>query len=427
MKLTLIHGKWFNSWEALGLGYLASYIRKHEPNCEITFWQGCFDSDDAIIADASTADIVAFSNTSPTVTHSVNLGRAIKKENPNVWTVTGGYHPSAVGRKALVENAIDQVVIGEGEDALLRIMRGDRRPVITGRMMKFDELEWPDRTLLKNERCIDVAEELTGVRITSVHSHRGCVFRCKFCADGAVKVLFPGTSWKHDALIRYRDPEDIVDEMAYIAKKYNLGLIKKAAPTWNLSRAWVHEFCKAKIRKGVEVPFYPAIHAGIMDDETAQLMREAGCVQAALGIESGSDKILREVGKGTTKKSIRRCVTALQKAGIAVRGYLIFGMPEEDWGTVRETIEFVDSLNLAEAGATILAPYPGSVYFNEEEHGHILWDQVDEYQNDFWHSNYLSNAELKEAQALFADKFQSTLCWHQKEVMKTREAQQIAA
>ena len=191
MKIILVHGKYFNSWEALGLGYIGAYIKKNFPNIDILFYQGCFDDDEDIISEAINADIVFFSCTSPSFKYCVDLAKRIKKENNKVHTVLGGYHPSSLPDESLVEG-IDQVVVGEGEFAAVDIINGNREKILIGRRMRFNELDWPDRDLIKNDRNIGVAYADNGTKITSFQSARACPFGCKYCADGYCGVFMEG-------------------------------------------------------------------------------------------------------------------------------------------------------------------------------------------------------------------------------------------
>src|SRR5229473_1428862 len=95
MKVALVHGRYFNSWEALGLGYIGAYLRRHVPGIELAFYQGCFDDDDTIVRGSADADVVAFSCTTPTFPHAARIAQALKAINPAIRTVVGGYHPSA--------------------------------------------------------------------------------------------------------------------------------------------------------------------------------------------------------------------------------------------------------------------------------------------------------------------------------------------
>ena len=412
MKITLVHGKYFNSWEALGLGYIGAFIKSSLKGVEVNFYQGCFDDDRTIIKESQDSDIVAFSCTTPTFPYTLRIARELKKNNPNIRTVVGGYHPSAVPQDCLVDG-IDQIIVGEGEAAMVDIIKGNRNKIINARNMEFTELPWPDRKLIKNERNIQVAYKDNKKRITSFQSHRACPFRCKYCADGFNKVLY-GNAKK--APVRYRPIHDLLDEMQEVSQDYMLDLMKFSDPTWNTSVNWVMEFCREKIKREFITPFYPNIHAGVCTEEMFLLMADANCYEIAVGVESGSPKILKQIGKGTTINSIKRCVKWAKQAGILVRGYFILGMPDETEDDIKMTENLADELELDEYGFTILCPYPGTQMYEPEKYRTVDWENADEYSNDFWQTNYLSNQQLKEWQHYLKEKFRTKLTWHNKTI-----------
>lgn len=411
MKVALIHGKYFNSWEALGLGYIAAYLEKHVPDIDLRFYQGCFDDEEMVVKGGSECDIVVFSCTTPTFRYADEISRRIKKLNPETRTVVGGYHSSAAPTLSLTSN-IDQIVVGEGEEATLEIVRGNTDRIVDGRIMSFNELPWPDRQLIKNERNIMVAYKDTGKRITSFQSHRACPFMCKYCLDGFNKVLYKEYA---KVPVRYRPVVDLLDEMQYVTEEFKLDLIKFCDPTWNTKVEWVMDFCKEKIKRGFTIPFYPNIHASMCTEKMFQLMAEANCCEIAVGIESGSPKILKQIGKGTTLESIRRCIKLAKAANILVRGYFILGMPEEGRKEIRETERFAEELDLDEYGFTILCPYPGTQFYDPKIHANVDWEAADEYSNDFWQTKHLTNEELKEWQQKLIAKFQKKITWHNKQ------------
>lgn len=404
MKVTLIHGKYFNSWEALGLAYIAGYLRKNVPGIELKFFQGCFDDDEAVVKGSLNSDIIAFSVNTPTFPYAVKIANAVKAINPRVHTVVGGYHPSSFPESCIVPG-IDQVVVGEGEAAMLDIVNGNREKIITGRMMQFSELPWPDRALIRNERNIAVAYKDNQQNIVSFQTHRACPFQCKYCLDGANKVLY-GTQ---KAIVRHRDVSDALDEIESVVKTYNLHLIKFSDPTWNVDIDWIKKFCLEKIRRNITVPFYPNIHAGVTSEDMFQLMAQANCEQIAIGVESGSPKILKQIGKGTTTDTIKRSVAWAKKAGILVRGYFILGMPEETDEDLSMTEQFAAELDLDEYGFSILCPYPGTVMFDRSTYETTDWVNADEYSNGFWRTKYLTNGELKVWQRKLLDRFKRNL------------------
>lgn len=420
LKVVLAHGRYWNSWEALGLGYLASYVLENfDRMVELRFLQGCFDSDVRILSACENADIVAWSCTTPTFPHALELSRQIKSMNPGSHVVMGGYHPSADPQGCLLPG-VDQVVVGEGEYALLEILQGCRDPIVYGRAMQWSELSWPHREFIQNERNIQAAFKDTGKRITSFQSHRACPFRCKYCLDGAIKVLYPNQSWNARTLVRYRDVDDLLDEMGSVTQEYRLDLAKFSDPTWNTDLPWVLKFCERKIARKIEVPFYPNLHAGVVTQQMTDAMAKANCYEVAFGIESGSPKILKQIGKGTTVESIRRGVRCAQQSGILVRGYFILGMPDETHEDLKLTEALAEELELGEYGFSILCPYPGTTMYDAKKYGDVVWEKADEYSNDFWRGEHLSNEELKEWQARLTKKFSSKLTWHNRQIEESR-------
>jgi len=412
MKIVLVHSKYFNSWEALGLGYIGAYIKKHQPDANIEFYQGCFDEDDKIVSGCADADIVAFSCTTPTFPYTREIAKRTKGNNPKAHIVVGGYHPSAAANDCVVEH-IDQIVTGEGEAAMMEIVKGNRDKIIHGRAMQFDELPGPDRKLIHNERNIEVAYKDNQKRITSFQSHRACPFMCRYCLDGFYKVLYEND---RRAEVRYRAINDLLDEIESVTDNYQLDLIKFSDPTWNTDVSWVMEFCREKIRRNMKVPFYPNMHATACNEEMLALMAEAGCYEIALGVESGSPKILRQIGKGTSVKTITRAVRWAQKHGLIVRGYFILGMPDESDEDLKMTEQLAEDLELDEYGFSILCPYPGTQMHDRDAFKNIDWENADEYSNHFWRTHHLSNQDLKNWQKHLTGKFKEKLTWHNRSI-----------
>jgi len=411
MKVTLIAGKYFNSWEALGLGYIGAYLKRH-CDVELNFFHPNFDSDHAILEGTAGTDICMFSCTSPAIDYALTLAGAIKCRDPKVRTVFGGYHPSALPGDVKQAGFVDYVVVGEGEVPAEAIVRGYPYWRLDGRRMSFDELSWPDRELIRNERHIAVAEKDTGLRITSFQSRRGCPYGCKYCLDGQ-KVMYKGKPCE-------RDIKDLLTEIDSVAYKYRLDLIKFCDPTWNTNPQYVKDFCKEKIRWKLHIPFFANIHARNGDQEMFDMMAEANCTTIGLGVETGSERILQQMGKGTTKDDVRGTVRMAKNSGIGIRGYFLTGMPDDDNESLQETMDFADELELDEYGFTILCPYPGTAFYAEdpERFKDVNWEGADEYRNDFWRTKYLTNAELVAWQDRLMERFCKKLTGRNKTVGK---------
>ncbi|MCP3966559.1 MAG: hypothetical protein GY718_09430, partial [Lentisphaerae bacterium] len=157
MKVTFIQPYYHNVWEALGVGYIIGSLKdNYQGELEVDFYQGYFDKNFDIMNGAKDSDIIFFSCTSPAYKHGIKLAQWFKGHNKDIHIVFGGWHPTALPVDVLTESCVDQVVIGEGEAAVLRIVGGERQPIIRGSAVHLNHLRWPDRKAIKNERTIDL-------------------------------------------------------------------------------------------------------------------------------------------------------------------------------------------------------------------------------------------------------------------------------
>ena len=409
MKVVFVQPRYFNIWEALGFAYIGAYAKRHfHGKLEIEFFEGYFDKDEVIIEKGKSADIVAFSCTSPTFGHAVGLARMIKSLNPGVRTVFGGFHPSAVPQDCLMEEAVDQVVVREGEDAFLAILNGNTSSIVTGKPLEeFGDL-FPDRELIKNIRTVDLCERMSGLRITSFQSVRVCPFQCTFCAE---KVI-TGKQNKSSNPLRVRGAEHLLQEIQSVASRYNLGFFKFADATWNTSAEKVIEFCEEKILQNCSLPWEANIHASLASKEMLVAMKAANCRQINVGCESGSPAILKDQKKGLKVERIKKVFKWAREVGIDRRAYFLLGMPNETAADIRLTEKLVEDIDPEVFGTTILAPYPGVAMYNPVEMKDYDWAFADEYSNPYWKTKNFSNQELKEWQRYLLKKFPNKSSWH---------------
>ena len=411
MKVALVQPYYFNIWEALGSAYIAAYAKKHygKPLEFLTF-QGYFDSEEKILKEAADCDIVGFSCTSPTFKPGVRIAQKLKAINPRVHTVFGGFHPSAVPNDCLEEEGVDQVVVGEGEQAFLQVLRGNRAEIINGdKFTEFNEF-FPDRHAIHNQRTIDLCERQIGKRITSFMSNRVCPLQCTFCAERIVT----GRPNKVTNPIRERDPKHLLDEIEMVTKQFGLTYFKFADATWNTSPAKVIAFCEEKIRRGLKIPFEANIHATFTNEAMFEAMKAANCNQINVGCESGSPKILRDVKKGLMVDRLIQVFDWARKHGIERRGYFLIGMPNEKEEDIRMTEALVERIQPEVFGITVICPYPGTDLYDPARMKDWDWTLTDEYSNPYWSTPNFSNQDLKKWQKYLMDKFSDTLAWHNK-------------
>ena len=412
MKVTLIQPRYFNIWEALGLGYLGAYVKAHARGpLEVNFFQAFFDSDKDIVAGAADSDVIGFSCNSPTFAHGAELARAIKAVNPRAWTVFGGFHPSALPDDCLATPGVDAVVRGEGERGFLEVVQGNReRNVKSDPVDDVNDLPIPDRELIRNERDIELAHRYTGKRMTSFQSCRVCPLQCAFCAERIVTGVFNRATNP----VRARRPAHLLDEIQAVSTRYALDHFKFVDATWNTTPDKVIAFCQEKIARGFALPWEANVHAAFTTREMFRWMRDANCVQINVGCESGSPKILRDMKKGISVEKMIQVFEWAREFGIERRGYFIMGMPNESEEDLKLTEALVGRLEPEVFGVTIVCPYPGTDLYEPARHRTIDWSTTDEYSNDFWTTKHLTNADLKRWQKHLTEKFRDRLAWHHK-------------
>jgi len=191
---------------------------------------------------------------------------------------------------------------------------------------------------------------------------RGCPFGCSFCASSR---LF-GKFW------RGRSAGNVLEEIRMIRDEYKIRNIEFIDDTFTLDKRRVEEICDGIIRERLDVSWGASSRVDGITERLAEKMKKAGCWIIYLGIESGCQKILDEIGKRITLDQVRKAVNAIKKAGIQVLGSFIIGFPGETVEMIEKTIRFAKRLNLDWAQFSILTPYPGTPLFEYAVKNNLL-------------------------------------------------------
>jgi len=406
MKVVLVRGRWHSVWENLACGYLYSYTTDLAD--KYLFFDGYFDSDDGIIAACLDADIVGFTGTTSQMRWNMEIASAIKRENPRVWIVMGGYGPSASPSNWVGRWPVDCVVTGDGEVSWSQIIKGRRDPLVYNPpLMDLDSVPFPDREFIRVERCIQIAKREEGRRVTSVLGNRGCLRRCKFCLDGTPNrnLSLPTI---YGAKLRERSAANIVDEMEQVVAAHAIEFLKFADPEVNTRPGRIKEFAQELIQRRWSIPWGGNFLTNPFDEGDAELLYKAGCREVWFGLESGSPKILKAVGKGTTVATTRRAFKAAKEAGLMRRSYVLLGTHLETLETIRETESLIDEVLPDTVSFSILAPYPGTEYYDPNKHSGLEWDKIDEYSGSVSICS-LSAEELNHERQRLLNKYRGNL------------------
>lgn len=212
-----------------------------------------------------------------------------------------------------------------------------------------------------------------GSNYTFVLSSRGCPFECTFCRQPIM--------WERK--VRKRSAQSIFEELKYL-NKLGINNIMFHSDTFTIDRQIVKELCDKIICQKLPIRWICNSRVDTVDYEMLSLMKKAGCWMIAYGIETGNDKILKNVKKGgnATVSQARKALMWTKKAGIKIWAYFIIGLPGENENTINETIKLAKSIPAEVVNFAVGAPYPGTeLYTQGKNYGWLeseSWEDFDQ-------------------------------------------------
>jgi anaerobic magnesium-protoporphyrin IX monomethyl ester cyclase len=313
----------------------------------------------------------------------VSAGRiatAIKREFPQYPILIIGGHVSALPERSLREEDVDFACKGEGPAtaaALLAALRdgaGDLRlenipglvywdnghPKVNPSARLIEDLDgqlhgqvWDrlpmDKYRAHNWQCFGEPE--TRQPYASIYTTLGCPYRCSFCCINA-----PFDSNRY----RRRSPDAVVAEIVYLRDTHGVRTFKIIDEMFVLNDAHVEAICDRLIAAGGDFNIWAYARVDTVKARQLDKLRRAGVRWLALGIESGSAHVRDGAQKALKSSDILGVVRDIQGAGINVIGNYIFGLPDDDPTSVRETLDLALELNCEFANFYAAMAYPGS-------------------------------------------------------------------
>jgi anaerobic magnesium-protoporphyrin IX monomethyl ester cyclase len=164
-----------------------------------------------------------------------------------------------------------------------------------------------------------------------------------------------------------RSAVDVVDEIAWLERDYRPDQLAVVDDVFGLQPGWVDSFARLREAANVRLPFRCLMRADQIDSGMVRALAVAGCRMVWMGAESGSQRILDAMEKGTRVEQIRQAVRLLQGAGIEVGLFLQFGYPGEDWDDVEATLGLVRDTapddTPDDIGVSVSYPLPGTKFY----------------------------------------------------------------
>jgi radical SAM superfamily enzyme YgiQ (UPF0313 family) len=311
--------------------------------------------------------------TGPMVRETVQIAREAKRLYPDLPVILGGWHPSLLPEQTLAAAYVDIIVRGQGEEALLDVIRHLEAGVSlagiegVGYKDKGEPIFNPPRALKPIGELppkayhladFDAYERVCGRRWAMYISSLACPYNCAYCTNEGVY----GRQW--NAL----EPGQVVQETTDLALRHRLQLIWIVDDNFLVDRERALAIAEGLVRRGSPFEWSIQTTTNLVDrlhPEELRVLRRSGLTQICHGAESGSPKVLKLMRKDfQTVDTIYRSAEKCSEAGIRPSFNVIFGFPGEGEQERRETVRLIVDVCRRYPGAefwtNIFTPYPGS-------------------------------------------------------------------
>lgn len=377
----------YNGSESLGIASLSAFLKAHGHDTFLVFdpaifggnrgrenpiLQRIFDIPPREIAKKAISyepDILAFSCVTGNFRWALEVAGEAKKLC-QVPTVFGGIHPTAVPERVIREEAVDAIVIGEGEEALLEIVKDTKDGIIRNLAVRnawikrngvihrnavrpyirnLDSLPFPDKSLFYEK--VPALE-----KVYMIMTSRGCPFRCAYCCNNLYSRIYANEK-EH---VRQRSVDHVLDELHIVKRRGVAEYIAFWDDIFALNKRWLNEFAP-RYRREIGIPFVCYLHPNTATEETVKLLKEAGCETVKMGVQTVSEKTLKETlnRKGSPDK-VKRAAELLAKYRIKLTIEHIIGLPGEGLEEQDKAAQLYASIEAKKIISFWLTHYPGT-------------------------------------------------------------------
>lgn len=307
------------------------------------------------------------------------------------------------------EAPFDAGVLGEGEIALSRILRGQRWEDIPGLLLPrqdeivqtgpgevvadLDELPYPARHLMKAELYRPIPADYRALPKIPMITTRGCPHGCIFCD----KSVF-GRRMRAHGVPR------VLDEMEHCLRDHGARGIAFLDSTFSTLRERAKDIARGIIAREIHTDWTCTLRADTVDEEMLELFKRAGCWRVRLGIESGDQEILRRIDKDVEVEQIRRAARWADEAGLQVKAFFMIGHFGETEASVRRSIGFAKSLPLMEVTVQINTPMRGTPQYEQWSSWGTLQEN-DPAKFSYWEPVFIPRGWTKESLAAAQHRF----------------------
>lgn len=338
-------------------------------------------------------DVVGFSVMSQQYAWSVGMAQAIQKAT-SVPLVIGGVHCTMVPDEVVADGHFDYVCVGEGEYSLLELVRrmelgldlttvpnmripAARSPsgvAISNPVAPFPDLvslPEQDFELFDLDHIVRVKKGWMGM-LTS----RGCPYKCTYCFNKEIvdRYVEDGAVARPKEYLRHFPVERVLREIRELKTRHpHISTLIFDDDLFTLNKEYVAEFTAAYKASGINLPYVVNAHVQQFSEDMAKQLKDSGCMIVKFGVESGSERIRRDVlWRYMSNNAIERSFEAAHRHDLHTSAFIMFGLPFETRADILETIQLCARAKMGRFRWAIFFPFPGTAGFRiSQENGLI--------------------------------------------------------
>lgn len=361
-------------------------------------------------------EIVVIETTTHSINYDIELTKKIKAILPSISIIFTGPHVTVFAREILGQNdVIDFITLGEYEFTLAELihrlstktgdynidglaLRSERGIWVSenrGFIEDVNELPFPAFELFPCNEAPDLSIYYDGIctykPAVTLHSSRGCPFKCDFCLWN--QVMYSNNKY------RMYSPKRVVDEVEYVIKKFGAREIYFDDDDFCANKKHVLEVCGEIKKRNLKLKWSCMGDAMVTDEEMIKAMAEAGCIFMKFGVESGNEKILKNIGKPLKPEKAVEISKLCRKYRIRFHATFSFGLDGETRYTMVDTLKLANKIKFDYAQASITTPFPGTRFYKKlVERGELKkvdWDKFDGTNMCVFTTEHLTSDEIE--------------------------------
>ncbi len=308
---------------------------------------------------------------------AVRAARALRR-SVSAPIIIGGAHPTLMTDAVAAFDCLDYVLRGEGELAFVELLaaleRGEQPPrVQTGEHPDLDELPFADRAAFGGPEAALPVPELPGPLVTLI-AGRGCIYNCRFCQPAEREIF--GRS------VRRRSVGNVIAELETIRQAQRMGSVMLHDDCITENPAWVAAFCEQYRTAGFDAPFICQSRADLVvkHPDMIAAMAEAGLKMLIIGFESGNQRVLKFLRKGTTVEQNCEAATICRERNVKIWANYMLGIPTETREELMDTVRMIKTINPDVHSPSFYTPHPGTDLYTYCAENNLLparqtWDR----------------------------------------------------